>query len=221
MFLGSSTKHICVILSARWTFSVGTEEEEQIIIPVTSLKAQSPWRASPALDDAADTGTFPRHPFVRWTRVLSLTSVLVPEGEEPRESMPGESEPGEATVAAEQRQGPAGEVDHTWELSKENVMPLVRGRKVDCIRRAFGDSVSSDRREGDGGREEDEEAAGFAQGADAKTVLLAIRRWVHAGLHVCIMSIMSSTAEVSTCTGSTAALSDVGTAFHWRYCSVC
>lgn len=145
----------------------------------------------------------------------------MPEGEEPRERMPGESEAAEATVAAGQRQARAGEVDHTWELSKENVMPLVRGRKVDCIQRAFGDSVSSDKREGDAGREEDEEAAGFARGADSKTVLLAIRRWVHAGLHACIMSYISITAEVSVCTRSTAALSDVDTALYWGYCSVC
>lgn len=29
-------------------------------------------------------------------------------------------------------------VDITWELSKENVLPLARGRKTEAIKRAFG-----------------------------------------------------------------------------------
>lgn len=103
--------------------------------------------------------------------------------------MPGESAPGEATITAvQQQQAPAEEPDHTWEMSKENVMPLARGRKVDCIRRAFGDSIPVEKREEDAGREGGEEAPGCAPGGDAKTVLLAIRRWVHAGLHACLMS---------------------------------
>lgn len=98
--------------------------------------------------------------------------------------MPAESEPREVAIAAGQQQAPAGETDHTWEMCKENVMPLRRGRKVECIRRAFGDSLSSDKREGDAATDGDEEAAGFPQGGDSKTILLAFRRWVHAGLHV-------------------------------------
>lgn len=35
-----------------------------------------------------------------------------------------------------------GEVDLTWELSKENVRPLTRGRKVERLKRAFGGPVA-------------------------------------------------------------------------------
>lgn len=34
------------------------------------------------------------------------------------------------------------EVDFTWELSKENVRPLARGRKVGVLKRAFGGPVA-------------------------------------------------------------------------------
>lgn len=103
-------------------------------------------------------------------------SVLPPQREEHGESMPAQSAPGEATIAAGHQQAPAGKEDNTWELCKENVMPMRRGRKVKSIRRAFGAPVPAD-------EEDDEEAAGYATGADPKTVLSAIRRWVHAALH--------------------------------------
>lgn len=45
------------------------------------------------------------------------------------------------------------EPDNTWELSKENVMPLARGRKVESIRRAFGAVSSQEDGAGDDGRE--------------------------------------------------------------------
>lgn len=35
-----------------------------------------------------------------------------------------------------------GGVDAEWEMSKENVLPLARGRKVESIRRAFGGPAS-------------------------------------------------------------------------------
>lgn len=35
-----------------------------------------------------------------------------------------------------------GGVDVEWEMSKENVLPLARGRKVESIRRAFGGPAS-------------------------------------------------------------------------------
>lgn len=36
---------------------------------------------------------------------------------------------------------------YTWEMSKENVLPLTRGRKVEHIERAFGGAICADSRE--------------------------------------------------------------------------
>lgn len=57
---------------------------------------------------------------------------------------PAHREHGAAVVATSAPSPPAdgGEVDLTWELSKENVRPLTRGRKVERLKRAFGAPVA-------------------------------------------------------------------------------
>lgn len=62
-------------------------------------------------------------------------------------------------------------VDVTWEMSKENVKPLSRGRKVESLRRAFGGAHAN----GGGG------------GGGGEAVLAALKRFVPAPACPCTL----------------------------------
>lgn len=75
---------------------------------------------------------------------------------------------------------PEVDVDVTWELSKENVLPLARGRKPEAIKRAFGPvsaplSASGDEAAVERASQEVGELQGGA-GTGSSEVLSALKR---------------------------------------------